>query len=134
MQEVGPWKKAENVDSWEARDGHRFCSFCGCLHPDEFLEMAESGEQIIPTDKSYKVYVRTMGTGVCSMCRGSGKMEDGRKCPVCQDGRAWSGPQLKAYFQHFSEEQAQRFTRLHNERRLIMAHPGHFYVKPFFWK
>lgn len=33
------------------------CSFCGSLSGDEFIRLAEAGEQIIPTDKNYKAYV-----------------------------------------------------------------------------
>lgn len=43
-------------DHWRA-DGT--CSYCGSLSPERFLELAESGVELGPTDKNYKVYVGT---------------------------------------------------------------------------
>ncbi len=42
-------------DSW--RDDHT-CSFCGSLDPVMFLEALENGEEVEPTDKNYKAYVK----------------------------------------------------------------------------
>ena len=33
------------------------CSYCGSLNPDEVFKRIEAGEEIIPTDKSYKIYI-----------------------------------------------------------------------------
>jgi hypothetical protein len=49
--------KVPNSDHWRMRDGHRTCSWCGSLHPDDFMECAEVGKKLTPTDKNYKVYV-----------------------------------------------------------------------------
>jgi hypothetical protein len=38
----------------------------------------------------------------------------------------------KFYFEHLSQEQQTRFIELLNQRKLKIAHPGHFYVLPFF--
>lgn len=62
MGELGPWKREEGIDRWEYRlgDGPRQCSFCGGLHPDDFLDLVERGEaRMIDTDKRYKWYVET---------------------------------------------------------------------------
>lgn len=87
------------------------CSYCGSLHPDTFMERLEAGTATLePTDKSYKVYVRS------------------------DEGRPVGGPSGKFYFQHLSETQRTRFIELHNEGRLKIAYPGHFYTTPFFCK
>jgi hypothetical protein len=36
------------------------CDYCGSLHPDEFMARIKAGENIGPTDKSYKAYVGNM--------------------------------------------------------------------------
>ena len=50
------WLPAESdkPDAWREDNT---CSFCGSLHPDEFLRRVEAGEVLTPTDKSYKVYL-----------------------------------------------------------------------------
>lgn len=44
--------KVPEDDHWS--DDH--CSWCGSQHPDSFLADVEAGVEIIPTDKTYKVY------------------------------------------------------------------------------
>jgi hypothetical protein len=46
-------------DTWVKHAGRDFfsCSYCGSMHPDEFLSKAEHGVEIGPTDKPYKVYI-----------------------------------------------------------------------------
>lgn len=70
----GPWpqtcpRRAETLssstgeDTWDLREQFhkglqaRHCSWCGSLHPDDFMEMVKSGTPIGSTDKTYKVYV-----------------------------------------------------------------------------
>lgn len=38
----------------------------------------------------------------------------------------------KFYFQHLSPEGRSKFIDLYNERKMVMAYPGHFYVRPYF--
>lgn len=59
MTDFGPWPREENLDKWEKRGGndHRSCSFCGSMHPEDFLKAVKDHEEIGPTDKSYKFYV-----------------------------------------------------------------------------
>ena len=46
------------LDHYCDRGGHMACSYCGSVHPDEFMAAVEAGEvELEPTDKSYKVYV-----------------------------------------------------------------------------
>jgi hypothetical protein len=98
----GPFKVPDG-DSW--RDD-KTCSWCGGLDPVEALRLIESGAEITPTDKSYKLYVAGSGS-----------------------------PTGKTYFQHFSAEQQQKLIELVNAKTVKFAYPGRFYVLPFFmWR
>jgi hypothetical protein len=76
MSDPGPFKILAGPDHWQkfkAAHGNRVCSYCGSLHPDDFLALvklcAEAGEeveysaavQIEPSDKGYKIYVHQPG-------------------------------------------------------------------------
>jgi sugar lactone lactonase YvrE len=109
-------------DTYDRADGT--CSYCGSLNPDVLMARLEAGDvRITPTDKNYKVYVVNEG---------------GEQFMQCYRETA-GGPMLtreveqtKFYFQHFSDEQKQRFVELVNEGRVKFSYPGHFYVLPFF--
>lgn len=90
MGELGPWSRDAGEDRWDIREQFhhgivaRHCSFCGSLHPEDFLRLLEEGAVAEgPTDKGYKVYVHA------------------------PDGRG-----TKFYSQHFSAEQWQRYRAL----------------------
>ena len=109
-QEVGADKpghpfKYGNEDHWR-KDDNNTCSWCGSMHPDDFMEIAKTGfsggGQLVPTDKSYKVYAGLT--------------------------------HYKFYFMHLSEVQQIEFERLAREGLLNIASPGHFYVAPFFMR
>ena len=100
LGELGPWEHATGLDRWRDDDT---CSFCGSLHPARFLEFAIEGMELVPTDKSYKVYVRP-----------------------------GNRPQQKFYFQHPSLAERRIFIGLLNGGTLCFASPGGFYVLPFF--
>ena len=74
------------------------CSHCGGMRPSLALELIRNGAVVEPTDKNYKIYVE----GGCS-------------------------PGGKCYLNHFSESQAVEFVRLDMEKKMNLAHPGHFY-------
>lgn len=63
MGEIGPWPRDENQDTWDIREQmhkglrSRHCSFCGSLHPDDFMRLVEEGWVVGPTDKNYKAYL-----------------------------------------------------------------------------
>ena len=78
------------------------CSYCGCWHPDKFFEAIEAGAELGPTDKDYKVYVRTD-----------------------------EGPR-KFYFPHLDAIGRRRFLRRLNDGALNIGPPGHFYTLPYF--
>lgn len=46
----------ENEDTWQVRDGRKYCSYCGSLNSADFLNLAEH-TRVIPTDKDYKAYI-----------------------------------------------------------------------------
>lgn len=62
MADWGPWEREEGLDGFEMRRSDRFlsCTFCGSMHPDDLLEAIREGQEIGPTDKSYKLYVDGM--------------------------------------------------------------------------
>lgn len=50
------------IDRWQMTHNargvmHRTCSYCGSLHPDDFMQAIHDGRKIGPTDKNYKAYV-----------------------------------------------------------------------------
>ena len=64
MSDWGPWKREEDLDTWDQRGGvigqekiGAGCSFCGSLHPDRFMELVREGWIVGPTDKGYKAYL-----------------------------------------------------------------------------
>jgi hypothetical protein len=63
MEQQGPWEYREGLDKWEySPNGDRTCSFCGSLHPEDFMDLvrkAAAGEpiEVEPSDKTYKIYV-----------------------------------------------------------------------------
>lgn len=72
--EVPPQSNLRDYDYW-SKQGEllgvtvRTCSFCGGIHPEDFLSLWEKGVSVGPTDKSYKLYVDEAG----KVTRGSGK-------------------------------------------------------------
>jgi hypothetical protein len=47
------------VDQWETDpEGMLRCSWCGSLHPQLFMALVAVGEEVGPTDKSYKLYIK----------------------------------------------------------------------------
>ena len=153
--ELGPWDPSEdNLDSWRAdRDGLRTCSFCGSMHPDDFLKAVEDGLEIGPTDKTYKAYVhgypdprageqRIVGitnsvqqpdgwTGVDRKIRRQLKRDGYALGTYVLFGRR-STLELKFYFQHLDQAQRERFIELYNDGTMQLGYPGHFYTRPFF--
>lgn len=112
------------------REDHT-CSYCGSLNPDEFMRRLEARDvTLVPTDKSYKVYVE-----------GPGFTQTFRDCPrdaICkgpEECTHWATRAVggtKFYFQHLSPEQQVRFIELYNSRCLRIGVPGYFYQLPFF--
>ena len=110
--EIGPWERGEGLDTWDVREQMhkglraRHCSFCGSLHPDDFMRLIEEGWIVGPTDKPYKAYL--------------GPSSD-------------SSQDTKFYYQHLSEDQRHRFVALYNDGGMKVGGGG-FYRLPFFVK
>lgn len=84
----------------------RGCSYCGSMHPDDFLEALREGAELGVADKNYKAYV-------------SGYRNNG------DNGG-------KFYYQHLSPEQRTEFITLLNEKKVKIGFPGFFTVLPYF--
>ena len=77
------------------------------------MQHLEDGSvELTPTDKNYKVYVRALGGDLFG-------------------GKDFLGGN-KLYFHHLNTEQRERFVKLHNDKKLKLGLPGHFYRLPFF--
>jgi hypothetical protein len=145
-------------DWWGNRDGHKACSFCGSMSPDELFAAIEAGAELGPTDKNYKVYVDLPHPDVGKPCilssanfeqKGEGWIQitaenraslplDNYQRSHFKDGH-WvqvtaRGPMAHAkfYFQHFSIEDRKRFIDLLNAKKINIGSPGYFYRLPFF--
>lgn len=78
-------------------------------------------------------------SGTCSYC-GSispdaffAAIEAGEELtPTDKNYKVYVGHRRKFYFQHLSDDEMNRFIDLHNARKLKLAYPGYFYVRPFF--
>ena len=48
---------SERRFTYKTLDGVLRCTYCGSVHPDDFMERVEAGESVTPTDKDYKTYI-----------------------------------------------------------------------------
>jgi hypothetical protein len=71
------------------------------MHPDDFMAAVKVGAKLVPTDKSYKVY-------------------------VCRPKQ----PQMKFYFTHLNVGQREEFVQLYNAQSLII-HGGFYVMPFF---
>lgn len=151
--------KCGGPDKWSMRDGYRHCSYCGSLAPEHVFEAIDAGMKITPTDKSYKIYV-DMPDARAGELKITGmrntpplpseiglweKVTEANLSDVVAEG--WMASNLgswmmktprpaalhdKFYFQHFGDDDIDRFIALLNGKRVNLAEPGYFYVLPFF--
>lgn len=127
----GPFRLPEE-DNWLGDDS---CSYCGSMNPDTLMARLEVEDvELVPTDKNYKVYVENKGGAKFKMFHSRSCPDD--KCPVatCTHWKVDERNGTKFYFQHLSEEQRTRFIELHNDGKIKLGYPGHFYNPPFFTK
>jgi hypothetical protein len=147
------FRDAEFNDYWHEREGSRACSYCGSAHPDELFACVETGYEVVPTDKNYKIYFDQPDA------RSGQRVEiGGESGPAYNDagkpnkpdltmaeklsgrydrklyGTAAATRQNKFYFQHLSRDEMQRFIDLYNNKTMKVGTPGHFYVRPYFMK
>ena len=98
----------EKEDIWQSRNIFqnpnldKYCSYCGSLHPQIFLDLVEKGAELIPTDKDYKAYI------------------------------TFKKIETKFYFWHLSKLNINRYIELAEKRKINFAFPGFFYKKPYF--
>lgn len=138
---------------WEANGT---CSYCGSISPDMLFKAIEDGCELGPTDKSYKVYVSLPEPGagkpwIYSTANYEFKPGIGQITKAMFDQtdmpKAWKSTYVgqygqlepkgsiwhaKFYFQHFTEDECQRFIDLYNQKKMKIGYPGHFYRFPFF--
>jgi|GEM_PF-1478368 len=144
-------------DFYFERDGRRVCSYCGSMHPDDFIKAVESGCKLGPTDKNYKVYVdlphphpeklRVVSSQNFEPPDATGYIKIDNAELARKYGRStWAaghvewiklgpnGPVAhgKFYFQHLNDYQRSRFVELINSDKVVVGFPGHFYVLPYF--
>ena len=128
----GPfWREGQKEDSYRNDDT---CSYCGSLSPDVFMTRLEAGDvELEPTDKNYKVYVNNLGGTPFKQTYRDCPADDSCKGPdTCTHWVTRETTHTKFYFQHLSPEQQKRFIELHNDKKLLLAEPGYFYIRPFF--
>jgi hypothetical protein len=139
MSNWGSWEREEGLDVWRQEKASdtfggapdlevRHCSFCGSLHPDDFMRMITEGYVVVPTDKSYKAYLQEPVT--------EERLEEYRTGPLRFLGEelAHGRDVGKFYYQHLSPEQQTRFIEMVNAKEIKFGYPGHLYVTPFFAK
>lgn len=163
LNDWGQWERTENLDRWET-GGHglvdqaqagRSCSFCGSLHPDDFMRHVADGWIVSPTDKAYKAYLIKPYTAeeiaarreqwmqsdsIARAIRELGERDGKTAEQITADLDAeWNrnaeyqqGKTVaKFYFQHLSDEQCTEFINMHNSGRMKVQGGG-FYVLPYF--
>lgn len=164
MNEMGPWKREENLDDWTTGRGlagvqgdNLSCSFCGSLHPADFLRLVGEGWIVGATDKSYKAYLarpysadevasrrahweatdRTV-RAVREIGERDGKTAEQIAADIEKVAEVALAPSggatiAKFYFQHLDGEQRAEFIELYNSGRMRIDSGG-FYVMPYFCK
>jgi hypothetical protein len=157
----GPFRNAgQNLDTYEPNHGligqPRGCSYCGSMHPDDFMEAVRNGLEIGPTDKSYKVYVKGIPregdpneprvvshakhqfSGSRSwkeLSRAEKKAAKAYRLMPGSDPKAefwqfmpWGETvEGKFYTAHLSPEQGDEFRALYGEGKVVVGYPYRFY-------
>lgn len=147
----------DTKDKWVVRNdpkhphlmntGFSSCTYCGSIHPDDFLQKVREGWIVGPTDKSYKVYLSSARTPeeleqekrrwlqgplaqilIANGADAEAEWEKEYRPLAESDG----GSQAKFYFQHLSADQRREFIELYNDKKMRVGYPGHFYVHPYF--
>ena len=142
----GPFRHAGvNLDTYETGRGvvgqSCGCSYCGSMHPDDFMQAIRDGDTIGPTDKNYKAYVSgTLSAEIAERDSrlleryvANGASEETARDLLAESTASSTGPSKgKFYYQHLSREQMDEFIELYNTKVMKIGYPGHFYTRPFF--
>lgn len=127
VESFGPTSKNEMLDFWkkgtsfadhEADLRLHSCSYCGSIHPDDFMGYIRRGWTLVPTDKSYKAYL--------------GEPIDPPEVLPIQDITIDHRDAGKFYYQHLSPAQRDEFIALVNSHSIKMGYPGYLYTTPYF--
>lgn len=107
-------------DHWIGKEGDRTCSWCGSLHPDDFMAAVLNGEELGPTDKTYKVYVNGAGGGKFYF-------------------QHLAEPQRRAFVDLYNDRNRRRYDddmsftiAKEGSSAMAVGYPGYFYQLPFF--
>lgn len=134
-------------DRWSSGHGligqRRGCSYCGSMHPDDFIDAIKAGCEVGPTDKSYKAYLHkalsveevavARARDIAELAKMMTHAEAAETVDAVWDDKVRSGEMLgKFYYQHLSEGQKDEFLELLRSGEMHVGYPGHFYVLPFF--
>lgn len=85
-----PERMVSGIDFWHTGTGN-WCTYCGSMNPDDFMQAVRDGDTLTPTDKTYKVYITLPGQGT-----------------------------KKFYFKHLNVQQKIEFIELYNQRKLVV--------------
>lgn len=110
----------------------RSCSYCGSLHPDDFMARVEAGDaELVGTDKDYKVYIHNAGGSPFKQT-----YRENADVPI-DDLSKWTTREIqehKFYWYHLSEAQKQRFIELWNAKQLRLEPNFGIYRWPYFMR
>lgn len=110
----GPWN-----DRWLWSWGPaRSCSFCGCVHPEDALNLLKEGWESETTGKSYKRYLHPPGWK--TWCEAfSASIKDVNREPGQGVPSIWEPtPPMKLYVQHMSDDQIKEYNAIMEDRRM----------------
>ena len=140
----------DNADFWYIRHGLRVCSYCGSLHPDDFMSAVKCGNRLTPTDKNYKAYIQIknpVAGNECVISTSSGPVmnlytkEFNIPDPTADEiaanryerktmGVEPEFTRVKFYYSHLTEEQMIDFIDYYSNNKMNVSND--FYVLPFF--
>lgn len=110
----------------------RTCSYCGCTHPEDVLQLLREGWEHGSTTKHYKGYIELPGTEAYQNAMTAwiqdGGLDNGTPAPaplVDADMLMTEMPPVKFYIQHFSKQQVDELNALIEARHSEMKGIGH---------
>lgn len=157
-QSEGTLSSQYSHDSHWREDGT--CSYCGSISADELFKAIERGDEIGPTDKNYKIYIKLPEpypeelrvVSAITFKPEPSRISKENWIPINQvdpamlkrDGWGTEGYTFvqtsqrgpfkhgKFYFQHLTPDERVKFVELLNQKKINIGYPGYFYQLPFF--
>lgn len=99
--------RKDEGDTWKQYEDGVRCEWCGSMSPEELFLAIESGTEIGPTDKDYKVYVGSRGKFYF---------------------QHFSEAHMRRFIGLYNGRDE------HGKRTMNIGFPSHFYRMPFFMK